>query len=324
MNTSMEATERNRIISFLIYTFTISFGLYFLFFHTPKNDDCYTSFSETRQIIQMVAQNILLLSPAIGVIITRITTGEGFGNLWLKPNFKGNVRYYLMAWLGSVLLLAVGVWAYYIFIYRHDVANFLDSRSPLYGLQIDSEFGYNIETDEILLAILSALWGPATYLFICLCQEWAWCGYLLPKLAKRFSPIPLILINGLICGLWYAPLVVEGIYYGNEYSGFPIAGILAMCLHCVVVGALQYYLCVKTQSCIPAVLISGVIKGSYLNVLNFHLGNFNPNKLLGPEAYGIVAGCGFVVAAVIVAIVWHRNYKKETLTTHSENKIIIE
>lgn len=324
MNTSMEATERNRIISFLIYTFTISFGLYFLFLYSPKDRDYYTSFSETRQLIQNIVYNIILISPAIGVIITRLTTGEGFKNLWIKPNFKGNVKYYLMAWLGSVLFVAIGTLVYYVFVYNPNVTNFLEERNSLFGSDTGLEFEYNIETIDILVTLFSALSGPATHLFICLSQEWAWCGYLLPKMAKRFSPIPLILINGLICGLWYAPSMVMGNCYGTEYAGFPIVGILAMCVHCIAVGALQYYLCIKTQSCIPAILIAGVIRGSYLNSLYFKLEVIETNKFLGPDSYGLIGGCGFIIAAIIVAIVWHRNYKKETLTTHSENKIIIE
>ena len=109
----MERTEKNRIISFLIYTFTISFGLYFLFLYSPKDRDYYTSFSETRQLIQSISKTIILISPAIGVIITRLTTGEGFKNLWIKPNLKGNAKYYLTAWLVPILLIVAGGFIYH-------------------------------------------------------------------------------------------------------------------------------------------------------------------------------------------------------------------
>lgn len=39
--------------------------------------------------------------PTIGVIITRLLTGEGFRNAWIRPvHFRQTWRYYLIGWFG--------------------------------------------------------------------------------------------------------------------------------------------------------------------------------------------------------------------------------
>lgn len=46
---------------------------------------------------------------AIGVVITRLLTGEGFHNVWIKPvRFKRTWKYYVAGWLGPIALVAIG------------------------------------------------------------------------------------------------------------------------------------------------------------------------------------------------------------------------
>ena len=45
--------------------------------------------------------------------------------------------------------------------------------------------------------------------------EWGFRAYLLPKLYRKFGVIPAVLLSGFASGLWYAPLVAVGLYYGG-------------------------------------------------------------------------------------------------------------
>ena len=81
-------------------------------------------------------------------------------------------------------------------------------------------------------------------------------------------------INGIIWGLWHAPLTVMGHNYGVGYQGYPVTGILAMCVFCTVIGIILSYVTIKTGSCIPAVIGHAVLNGlsgagiAYSNVID--------------------------------------------------------
>ena len=52
--------------------------------------------------------------PAIGVLLTRIFTKEGFKDAWLKPNIKGNIKTYLLAWFGPGVLTFARMLIYFL------------------------------------------------------------------------------------------------------------------------------------------------------------------------------------------------------------------
>ena len=82
---------------------------------------------------------------------------------------------------------------------------------------------------------------------------------MVPKMAEKIKPIPMLLLSGVIWGLWHAPLTALGHNYGVGYAGFPFTGILAMCGFCIVLGIFLSFVTLKTGSCIPAVLGHGAV-----------------------------------------------------------------
>ena len=52
--------------------------------------------------------------PSIGVLLTRLITKEGFKDAWLKPNLKGNLKTYLLAWFGPAVLTFAGMGIYFL------------------------------------------------------------------------------------------------------------------------------------------------------------------------------------------------------------------
>ena len=62
----------------------------------------------------------------------------------------------------------------------------------------------------------------------------------------------MLLVNGIIWGLWHAPLTVSGHNFGTEYKFYPWLGILLMCLYCIVMNALLTLLTERTKSIYPA------------------------------------------------------------------------
>ena len=54
--------------------------------------------------------------PTIGVLLTRLITKEGFKNAWIRPNIKGNVKPYLVAYFGPSVLTILGTLLYFVIL----------------------------------------------------------------------------------------------------------------------------------------------------------------------------------------------------------------
>ena len=49
-----------------------------------------------------------MFAPAIGHLLTRLITREGWKDIWIKYNFRQGWPYWLIAWFGTPILIAVG------------------------------------------------------------------------------------------------------------------------------------------------------------------------------------------------------------------------
>ncbi len=115
---------------------------------------------------------------------------------------------------------------------------------------------------------------------------------------NKFKLLPMLLINGVIWGLWHAPLTALGHNYGLSYPGFPFTGIFAMCIFCTVLGIIFSYLTIRTKSCIPAVIAHGSLNGFAAVAMYFTVDGGNP--FVGPGATGIIGGSAFILTAIIL------------------------
>ena len=120
--------------------------------------------------------------------------------------------------------------------------------------------------------------------------------------------VPALLIGGLIWGLWHAPLTVMGHNYGVGYPGYPVTGILAMCVFCTVMGIILSYVTIKTKSCLPAVVGHGVLNGLASSGVYFTSLEKPYNVFLGPSSVGLIGGAGFIALA---AVLLYRLWKEE-------------
>ena len=252
--------------------------------------------------LQLLTAAVMFI-PALGVLLTRFITGEGLQNPWLRPHFRGNLNVYLLAWFGPGLLTLLGAGIYFL----------------LFPGSFDPELGYMAQTLAAAGADLSALpvplpallavqlvqalvLAPVLNVLTCFGEEWGWRGYLLPKLADKLPPLPLLLVSGVIWGLWHAPLTIVGHNYGLDYPGFPFTGIAAMCLFCVCTGAFLSYVTLKTGSCIPAVLGHGAING--IGAVGMFLTADGGNPFIGPAPMGIVGGLPFLALAILLYVTY--------------------
>lgn len=293
---SMRRKESFRIAFFLFFTFVLTYAwTIFLIWPRTLGVDMSTRLQEELLITSLLTI-ALMFFPALGVVVTRLFTGESFKNSMLRPNFRGNGRYYLIAWFGPMMLTSTGAVVYYLIF--------------------QSEFSFEefrpLLTDKAgALLILTILLSPLLNLVPCFGEEWGWRGYLLPKLAGRMKFICAVLVSGFVWGLWHAPMIVAGHNYGVGYPGYPWLGIIAMCLFCIVVGTFLSYITLRTKSCWPAVLAHGAINGTasigmlfYNSSYALFLANNSQmpelvelNRFIGPMPIGIVGGIAYIAVA---------------------------
>ena len=186
-----------------------------------------------------------MLTPAIGSLLTRLVTKEGIENSLLRLNLKGNVRYYVLAFVIPLIYSALEVALYAAILgARFDPAAFLRSAgiSPL---------GY------IAALLFNIAMSAALFPFF-LGEELGWRGYLYPKLRAVTGRPAAYVIGGIVWGIWHFPAIIDGLNFGKDYSGYPYVGVLLMCIYCVFTGIIFAWLTEKTNSVFPAAFAHAV------------------------------------------------------------------
>ena len=111
MKENNQKLEARRILIYIGVTFVLTW-MYCLAVIYPMMN------GETLNGVPAIATQFLVAAamffPAIGVLITRLVTKEGFQNAWIRPNVKGNVKYYLLAYFGPIVLTILGTILYFV------------------------------------------------------------------------------------------------------------------------------------------------------------------------------------------------------------------
>lgn len=297
--------DLKRILVYLGITFGLTWVYCFLVLYPIVNGE---SLSGVPSIAAQLLTAACMFFPAIGVLLTRLITKEGFKNTWLKPNIKKNIRYYLLAWFGPGVLTFAGAGLYFLLVpgsFDPD-CGYMRLTMAAAGMPYEAQaVPMNL---LMLIQIVQAFFlSPIMNFVTCFGEEWGWRGYLLPKVSKHFSAIPTLLITGIIWGLWHAPLTIIGHNYGLGYWGFPFTGIAMMCVFCVVLGVFMSYVTLKTRSCIPAILTHGAING--IGAIGIYFTFDGGNPFVGPAPTGIIGIIPFIIAAFFMIIHLKRNEK---------------
>ena len=305
----MESTtckkDSKRILIFLAVTFLLTWGYCLLVLYPMIGEDSLAGVPSLKAQLMTAA---VMFFPTLGVLVTRLVTREGLGNVWLKLNLKGTLRYYLLAWFGPSLLTILGTALYFlVFTGEFDPGcGYLKGILEASGADMDS-MPLPLGLLMLVQGIQSIVLAPILNFAVCFGEEWGWRGYLLPKMKNLLPTAPLLLVTGIIWGLWHAPLTIIGHNYGLGYWGFPFTGIGMMCVFCTVLGVFLSYVTLKTNSCIPAILGHGAINGIAAIGMYFTYDGGNP--FIGPTPTGIIGIIPFVLVAIPMVINLRKNEK---------------
>lgn len=290
--------DLKRILLYILITFGLTWIYCLLVVYPLANGE---SLSGVPALATQLLVAAGMFFPSIGVFLTRLFTREGFKNVWLKPNLKKNIRYYLLAWFGPGILTFFGATLYFLI--------FKGSFDPDCGyMKLTMEAaGAPYEAQAMpmnLLMLIQAMQAfflaPILNFVTCFGEEWGWRGYLLPKMKNLLPTVPTLLVTGVIWGLWHAPLTIIGHNYGLGYWGFPFTGIAMMCLFCIVLGIFLSYVTLKTGSCIPAIIGHGAING--IAAIGMYFTSDGGNPFIGPAPTGFIGIIPFAIIAVFMAV----------------------
>lgn len=289
--------ETRRIWLFLFITFGLTYAWTMGLIWPRVLERDAASFTAEETLFNTALTAVLMFFPAVGVLLTRLFTREGLSNAMLRFNLKGNVRYYLIGWLGPMVLTILGSVIYFV-IYPSEFT-LATSQAAMATQPIPPAIFWALQIFLMLIA-------PLLNFIPCLGEEWGWRGYLLPKVAQRMKFFPAVLVTGFIWGIWHAPIIVSGHNYGMGYSGYPWTGIVAMCLFCIVGGTLFSYITLKTKSCWPAVLAHGALNGTASIGVLFLANPMTYNRFVGPVPTGVIGATAYIVVAIWIVCKVHK------------------
>lgn len=243
-----------------------------------------------------------MFAPIAAVAITqRLVYRRPTGVPW-KVRLRGNVRWYLLAILGPATLTLLGGAVYYlVFPARFDPA--LGGLAAAYTpQQLQAMGGLAALQRAIPAQVLTGVFlGAFLNLVPALGEEAGWRGFLYPALQRRFGAGKGLLVGGIVWGLWHMPVTIGGHNYGTAYWGWPVLGILAMCVFCTSVGACLAWLTHKTGSIWPAALCHGAVNAIAAGPSMFLASGAQPNLLLGPNPTGLLAGLPLIALGALAA-----------------------
>ena len=115
MNCIQKRLAKHRVATYCIVTFALTWVFWFAAVYPralPLMEAGKSVFSDSLTVMLVGAG---MFFPALGVVVTRLITGEGFHNVWIKPvQFRRTWKYYVAGWLGPIALVAVGGAAYFL------------------------------------------------------------------------------------------------------------------------------------------------------------------------------------------------------------------
>jgi membrane protease YdiL (CAAX protease family) len=266
------------------------------------------------QASELISQ--VMLTPALAALVARLVTREGLAKSGIQVNISEHKFLFLFGWFGMTILTALGAVIYFL-IFRSnfdpDMTNFVAVYS-----EAAANAGTSIDIVDVVASyktdLVAKLFTAALLDFVnAFGEEWGFRAYLLPKLFRKIGAIPAMVLSGIISGLWYAPFMVMGYYYGSGNVGFPIVNILAMCAFSCVTGVIYSYLSLRTGSIFPSVFAhsSVNIMMSQAALFTFDGGNY----FVGPSPTGIIGGLPFIIAA---AVCLYDVYKNPIQATNNE------
>ena len=138
--------------------------------------------------------------------------------------------------------------------------------------------------------------GPFVHLLNAVGEEILWRGYLLDWLEARHQQAWAWVINGLLWGVWHAPMIM---LLGWDFPGHPIAGTIMITVSQVFWSLVLCYVTRRSNSLWPAIIMHAVANAMTIGLFDLLIDHelnliYSPWGLLGGGLMAAVAAAIFV------------------------------
>jgi len=288
--------DSRRIIIFLAFAFGIAWITGLVIYLTG-------GLTNSPQIVPGISLALVLLAtaymwaPALGNILTRVITREGWKEVGLRPHFKKGWRYWLTGWFLPAVMTLLGAALFFVIFPQYFDASLPYVRKLMAAAPTAAAMSpWTLALLQLAEAVLIA---PILNSLATFGEEFGWRAYLLPKLMPLGGRKAMLLI-GLIWGVWHWPVIFMGYEYGFKYPGYPWAGPLLFIWVTFGLGTFLGWLTLRSKSIWPAVIGHAAING-IAGVAIFATAG-QPNTLLGPLPVGIIGSLGYALVAIAIFV----------------------
>lgn len=283
---------KKRLGIYLLITFGIVWGITILYLFLGGSYE-----APAMEFILLLS----MLSPTIGVVVTRKVTKEGFrmtgkGSLLLGIDLKNKKwLYFLLAFIAPILYWDLGILLYYaIFPQAFDLA-------ALDTLEIPRRL--------LFLIPLSGISSSFLVSFFALGEEIGWRSYLYPKLEELYGTTKAVIIGGIIWGVWHFPAIYAGHNFGHDYLLEPWSGFFVFTLQTIAMGGILFYFTKKTGSVWVAAFMHGAFNAfSGTTILGL---TYSDEKLSGVALESPLRLFIISIPSIIIGIILCRKMAKE-------------
>jgi len=230
---------------------------------------------------ESLGMGIWLVLPLITTLLLRIFAGDGWKDIGLKLNFKGNIKWYIVSILIFPLVTAVVLTVGKIFGW----INFANFRTGAYFTGLTGTLVVNLVKNFF--------------------EESVWRGYLTAKLLKtKIKDIWLYIIVGGVWGVWHLPYYLFFLPHSTMYEFLPVgrfvyavAAIITMVFWSVMFVEL-YRL---TESIWPVVLLH-TVEDSLINhlIMDGHIVIVSGKEILISPVMGIITSLLYICVGLIL------------------------
>lgn len=238
-----------------------------------------------------------LVAPASTALLLRAFGGDGWADAGLKPNFRGNGIWYVVAFLVYPVLTALAL-------------------AISGSLQLITFSGFSFAS--LLIIVQTFIVGIVPQFVKNIFEESAWRGYLAPKVyALGFHDYLGHLLVGFIWGAWHIPYYLFFLDRSllQDFTALPVAVFIPLSIVVMMVWAIVYgEIRLLTGSIWPLVLMH-MVEDALVNqlILEKHIVFTPETELLASPVNGAISLLLFL--ALGIALNRYRNRRKATQLT---------
>ena len=220
----MNKSEKKQIVFFLVVSF-LSMIILGIIYGKYKSPDTIVA---------------LIFIPAITAIVSRILFKEGTKNLFLRVHFKRNKKTFIKtALIIPAIVYSAAILNYILFKNNTKLLGTVAMYSFQYSGMLEYLKGITRQVSN--LALIFPIYGVLQ----CFCEEFAWRGYLLPKLCKIMPAQKAAMLNGFLWGLWQVPVMT---YIYRDIAVNPFVASVMLVIVSMAIGSIQSYFLFRTES----------------------------------------------------------------------------